>query len=435
MFLLSFRLASTPQPEQLLKFYSDMDFREEFIRDLREALLHLRDSKRLMVNPLIHLFKLSAQPDKILALQDILIDAIKTFQPPGDSPSNSKKWRQYESLYYRYIEGFSQQEVADQLNLGVRHLLREQNSALEELAGYLIRQYKIQSVTVKENNGSLNGDADNLITAEESELAWLEQNPIYPPLDIIQALDSVFETTSAITKDHKVKLKMHVQENVPGLAVHPVAFNQIMINLLTVAIPMAENGWIIVNVNSETDGVRIEIRTEKSTGNSKSSLEKQTLKIEMANRLVSICGGKLEIAETISMFTSRITLPIINRQKLLIVDDNQDTLQLFIRYCSNTRYQVIPCIDASEIIDTVKIQKPDIIIIDVMMPQIDGWLVLRHLRQQPLTAGLPIVICTILPQEELAYSLGANVYLKKPVSRQEFLTVLQAISSEGKRSY
>ena len=59
-----------------------------------------------------------------------------------------------------------------------------------------------------------------------------------------------------------------------------------------------------------------------------------------------------------------------------------------------------------------------------MMPQMDGWEVLARLLQSPLTSHIPIIICTILGQEELALSLGAHVYLRKPITRQDFLAAL-----------
>jgi len=67
---------------------------------------------------------------------------------------------------------------------------------------------------------------------------------------------------------------------------------------------------------------------------------------------------------------------------------------------------------------------PQIIVLDVMMPQTDGWRVLSRLRQHPLTSNIPVIVCTILAQEALALSLGANAFLRKPVTRQAFLAAL-----------
>lgn len=78
---------------------------------------------------------------------------------------------------------------------------------------------------------------------------------------------------------------------------------------------------------------------------------------------------------------------------------------------------------------------PRIIVLDVMMPEIDGWEVLGRLRQHPLTSHIPIIICTILAEEELALSLGASGFLRKPVSREAFLGALDLAGPEGPESH
>jgi CheY-like chemotaxis protein len=65
----------------------------------------------------------------------------------------------------------------------------------------------------------------------------------------------------------------------------------------------------------------------------------------------------------------------------------------------------------------------------VMMPRVDGWEMLGRLRQHPRTAHIPVVIVTILAQEELALSLGAKAHLLKPVTQATFLSVLDQLSA------
>jgi CheY-like chemotaxis protein len=67
---------------------------------------------------------------------------------------------------------------------------------------------------------------------------------------------------------------------------------------------------------------------------------------------------------------------------------------------------------------------PRAITLDIMMPGMDGWDVLRALKADPAIADIPVVICSILDNRELGYSLGAVEYLVKPVSRQEVLAAI-----------
>jgi CheY-like chemotaxis protein len=69
-------------------------------------------------------------------------------------------------------------------------------------------------------------------------------------------------------------------------------------------------------------------------------------------------------------------------------------------------------------------ESPEIIVLDVMLPDTDGWELLGRLRAHPLTRQTPVIVCTILPQEQLALALGAAAFLSKPISRPALLAAL-----------
>jgi CheY-like chemotaxis protein len=62
-----------------------------------------------------------------------------------------------------------------------------------------------------------------------------------------------------------------------------------------------------------------------------------------------------------------------------------------------------------------------------MIPEMDGWEVLQRLRNHPQTASIPIIICSVLDSPELAYSLGASLFLSKPIGRDDILNALHKI--------
>jgi CheY-like chemotaxis protein len=109
-----------------------------------------------------------------------------------------------------------------------------------------------------------------------------------------------------------------------------------------------------------------------------------------------------------------------------VVDDNRDTLQLFSRYVAGTRYHAVTSDEPAQILNLAESLAPEIIVLDVMMPDIDGWKILAQLKQHPATADVPVLVCTILPQEEIALDLGASGFLSKPVTRKRFLAALDA---------
>jgi CheY-like chemotaxis protein len=109
---------------------------------------------------------------------------------------------------------------------------------------------------------------------------------------------------------------------------------------------------------------------------------------------------------------------------VLVIDDNADTLQLLQRYDTGTRYRLVTTQDPEQVLNLVEQLRPQIIVLDVMMPQVDGWELLGRLRQHPITEHTRLIVCTILAQEELALSLGADAFISKPVQRQTFLATL-----------
>jgi CheY-like chemotaxis protein len=109
---------------------------------------------------------------------------------------------------------------------------------------------------------------------------------------------------------------------------------------------------------------------------------------------------------------------------VLVIDDNADTLQLLQRYMEGTRYRIVATENPGDAMSLVEEANPQIIVLDVMMPAVDGWGILRQLRQDIATSSLPVVVCTVLPQRELAIALGASDFIRKPFPRKRFLNVL-----------
>jgi CheY-like chemotaxis protein len=89
-----------------------------------------------------------------------------------------------------------------------------------------------------------------------------------------------------------------------------------------------------------------------------------------------------------------------------------------------TRFSITSEAEPSRLFDSIHKVHPRIILLDLMMPESDGWDILAQLRQAELDFPFSVVVCSILPMETLAYSLGANGFLQKPVLPQDFLRVL-----------
>jgi CheY-like chemotaxis protein len=120
--------------------------------------------------------------------------------------------------------------------------------------------------------------------------------------------------------------------------------------------------------------------------------------------------------------------PVTSPRILLIVDDNAKIIELFRRYLDGQDWVVKGVNSGAEAWQKIAESTPAVIMLDVMMPAEDGWEVLVKFKKDPRTSAIPVVICSVVQEPQLARSLGAAGYLPKPVSQMELLTALAPYS-------
>ncbi|HET6954406.1 MAG TPA: response regulator [Acidimicrobiales bacterium] len=114
---------------------------------------------------------------------------------------------------------------------------------------------------------------------------------------------------------------------------------------------------------------------------------------------------------------------------VLVADDDEDVLALVVRRLERDGYEVLTARDGAEALRLAQEQLPDLAVLDVMMPQLNGYEVTEHLRQDPATARIPIILLTARVQEHdvsRGFQAGADDYIKKPFSPQELRARVQA---------
>jgi DNA-binding response OmpR family regulator len=114
---------------------------------------------------------------------------------------------------------------------------------------------------------------------------------------------------------------------------------------------------------------------------------------------------------------------------ILIADDDPDILALVSFRLERAGYQVVQARNGEEAVKVALARRPDLAVIDVMMPRIDGYEATRQLRQQEETSRMPIILLTARVQEEdiaRGFDAGADDYVRKPFSPQELGSRVQA---------
>ena len=111
---------------------------------------------------------------------------------------------------------------------------------------------------------------------------------------------------------------------------------------------------------------------------------------------------------------------------MLIVDDNVDHLA-FLRVAVGARYRVASASNGFEAYELACRVRPDVILLDLVMPVLDGYAVVRKLRQNPATANTPIIFVTGLDADALGPLPDLSVVLRKPCHQGEILDAIQRV--------
>ncbi len=122
--------------------------------------------------------------------------------------------------------------------------------------------------------------------------------------------------------------------------------------------------------------------------------------------------------------------PSLQTSTILVIDDDPTVHDLLQHFLTKEGFHVTTASDGREGLAKAKQLQPNAIVLDVMMPRMDGWAVLSELKAHRELANIPVVMMTIVDNKNLGYALGASDYLTKPIDRDRLTTVLQKYKSD-----
>ncbi len=307
-------------------------------------------------------------------------------------------------------------------------------------------------------------------------------------INLNRIIETTIQTVEPMARQKGLTIRAMVDETLQPVEADETRLIQILNNLLSNAIKFTSEGgitvtaypytadgqWVAVSVSDTGIGIapeHIPLIFEEFRQIDQSATREfggTGLGLAIAHRLVALHGGRIWVDSEPgvgSTFTftlpaqARAAAPVLpdeviralasklepDKHLILVVDDDPAAHELMSDYLEHRndpddrtgeRYQVLHASNGEEALALAQNLHPYAIILDVLMDGTDGWEVLKHLKADPTTASIPVIVVSVVDDRPLGFSLGAHDYLLKPVERQQVLASLERCSNgdEGRKA-
>ncbi|MBD2523271.1 PAS domain S-box protein [Nostoc sp. FACHB-133] len=334
-------------------------------------------------------------------------------------------------------------------------------------------------VSEAERLTSLINDVLDIAKMEAGKVEWQMQ-----PLDPSELLDWATNSTAGLFETNGLQLVSEIEPGLPQIVGDRNRLLQVLINLISNAVKFTESGCVTCRVKQGDDGVCISVidtgigiapedqpkvfEKFRQVGDTLTDKPKGTgLGLPICKQIIDHHGGRIWVESKpgngsifsfiIPTYTSDqktttnlnldtlvkqlkehviTTNPVVNknRKTILVVDDDANIRELLRQQLENEGYNVQEGKDGVDAIHQIKIARPDLILLDVMMPQINGFDVAAVLKNDPQTADIPIIILSIIENKERGYHIGIDRYLTKPINTEKLLNEIGSLLYQGTSS-
>jgi signal transduction histidine kinase/ActR/RegA family two-component response regulator len=280
----------------------------------------------------------------------------------------------------------------------------------------------------------------------------------YSSFDLRALLDGAAAMLRERAAVHGIELVIEVADAPDRVYSDELRLKQVLLNLMTNAVKFTGDGGsvrvraaregseIVITVTDTGIGVPEEDRERifesfQQGGRGSSREEGTGLGLTLSRRIVGLRGGRMWLDTEVgrgstfgfSLPAQDTTAPAADTNpsqsgaEVVVIEDDRPSLALFSAYLTSATLHVTTARDGPSGLAAVRRTRPDAVLLDIRLPGIDGWAVLRELKSDPATRDIPVVVVSIVDERSRGVALGAAAYLVKPVGREELMTALAAV--------
>lgn len=284
--------------------------------------------------------------------------------------------------------------------------------------------------------------------------------------DLAEIIEDVMFSSTELAKENKNELSTDIQDAIGEISSDRTRLRQIIYNLISNACKFTESGNVTLSTSfagSEKDFFQIAVTdtgigmTEEQVAKLFSSFTQADssttrkyggtgLGLSISKQLSEIMGGSLKVeSEEGKGSTFIVTLPTnsatqvklkenrkdgkttklpMKGSKILIIDDEQTVIDVLSEQLRRKGFEVVSAKNGAEGLKMAEEHKPAAITLDILMPKMDGWDVLKQLKNNEMFKETPVIISSILDDKNTGFSLGASDFISKPVDKDELSKVL-----------
>ena len=311
------------------------------------------------------------------------------------------------------------------------------------------------------------------------DLAKIEsgrQDVFYETVSLEQIAAEIVDGLAVLAREKGISLSLLPEGVLPPAIMDVKKLRQILQNLVGNAVKFTPQGSVTVRLRAEAQQLLVEVEDtgigierqyldtifqefRQADGSTSRSFEGTGLGLAIVKKTARLLGGDVTVASEPgkgSLFS--LWLPLdgrsaaggndrllaaslsnerpptqLQRRSVLVVDDDPEAVSLIASHLSLAGFETLTALNGSDAVRLARVKRPFAITLDIMMPEMDGWEVMRELKGHPETSDIPVVIISLSDDRETGIALGAVGVITKPVGKEQLMEAFAKLTGAGCR--